>query len=209
MDATTTQSHSLWDLTVLCFLREGPMHPYELQRLVRERHKDDVLVLKRGSLYHAIGRLHRAHLIEPVETTRDGRRPERTVYRLTEAGARELLRRLRDLLATPQRETPVLMAAVSYLLHLPPHEAAALLETRVGLLQEELARLNEVLTALTPRIGRINLIETEYARALLQAELDWVCALAADLTAGRLTWDTGGLLAQVRATRAQTKESKT
>src|SRR5690242_2922629 len=74
--------HNLWSLTILCLLRAGTMHPYEMQRLIREWHKDEFLDLKRGSLYHAIERLRRAGLIDVVETTREGRRPERTVYRL-------------------------------------------------------------------------------------------------------------------------------
>ena len=60
---------------MLCLLREGAMHPYELQRLIRQRKKDEFLDLERGSLYHSIERLHRAGLIAPVETTREGRRP--------------------------------------------------------------------------------------------------------------------------------------
>src|SRR5213082_2812156 len=81
---------TLWELAVLSLLRERPMHPYEILRLLKERHKDDVLVLKRGSLYNAIRRLEGAQFIEALETTRNGRRPERTTYRLTEAGERGL-----------------------------------------------------------------------------------------------------------------------
>jgi DNA-binding PadR family transcriptional regulator len=210
--AKPAQKHSLWDLTVLCFLREGPMHPYELQRLVHERHTDQVLVLKRGSLYHAVNRLHRARLIEPVETTREGHRPERTVYRLTEAGEQEMLRWLRELIAVPQRETPAFAASVSFLLQLSPEDAAAQLSARAAALEAEVAQSNAVLELLVPRIGRITLLEVEHARALRQAELEWVRGLIADLRSGRLSWDTESLLAQVRAARAQSegeKESQT
>src|SRR6516162_1011722 len=102
-----TKQHAyrnLWSLTVLCLLKERPMHPYEMQRLIRQRKNDNFLDLKRGSLYHAIGRLQRAGLIEVVSTTREGRRPERTTYRLTEAGAHEVLAWLRELLANPARD---------------------------------------------------------------------------------------------------------
>jgi len=76
----------VWDLAVLCFLRERPMHPYEMQRLLLDRHWDEVLVLKRGSLYHAIRRLVSSKLIKIVGTSRDGKRPERTTYQITPAG---------------------------------------------------------------------------------------------------------------------------
>ena len=51
---------SIWDVAVLAFLHEAPMHPYQMQQLLRLRHKDEILALKRGSLYHAIARLQRA-----------------------------------------------------------------------------------------------------------------------------------------------------
>lgn len=55
------------------------MHPYEMQRVMHQRYTDELLALKRGSLYHAINQLQRDGLIEPIETSRDARSPERTV----------------------------------------------------------------------------------------------------------------------------------
>ena len=66
-------------LMVLVLLAEAPMHPYEMQRLMQWRGKDQVVRVQRGSLYPAVERLMRAGLIEPLETEREGRRPERTV----------------------------------------------------------------------------------------------------------------------------------
>ena len=43
-----------------------------------------------------------AGYIEPVETSREGRRPERTTYRITEAGKAELMDWLRELLSIPE-----------------------------------------------------------------------------------------------------------
>src|SRR6266481_5765583 len=45
---------NLWSLTVLVFLRLKPMHPYELQSIIRITHKDDFLQLNPGSLYNSI-----------------------------------------------------------------------------------------------------------------------------------------------------------
>src|SRR6516164_2293319 len=114
---------NLWALTVLCLLRWRPMHPYEMQRLIRQCHKDEFLDLKRGSLYHAIDRLQRAGLIEVVETSREGQRPERTIYRLTENGEREVFDWLRELLAKPAREPSQFLAALSFLPNLTPEDA--------------------------------------------------------------------------------------
>src|SRR5271170_3620348 len=92
----------LWELAVMALLREAPMHPYQMQKLLRERHKDELLVLKRGSLYHAIHRLERAALIAAVLTGRQGKRPERTTYRITASGRKELLRWLQQMIGVPR-----------------------------------------------------------------------------------------------------------
>ncbi len=180
---------NLWALTVLCLLRERPMHPYEMQRLIRQRKKDDFLDLKRGSLYHAIGRLQRAGLVEVVATTREGKRPERTVYRITERGGEELSAWLRELLANPARETSQFFAALSFIPVLQPHDALEQLEARAGLLEAEIAGMDSALRTLIPRLGRVVLIELEYALAMRRAELEWVRSATADLRDGRLTWD--------------------
>src|SRR5258708_2331672 len=89
---------SLWSLAVMGLLRERDMHPYEMQRQMHMRHTDELLGLKRGSLYHAINQLQRDGLIESIETSREGRWPERTVYPLTPDGEEELLLWLRSII---------------------------------------------------------------------------------------------------------------
>jgi DNA-binding PadR family transcriptional regulator len=180
---------NLWSLTVLCLLRIRPMHPYEIQRLIRDYHKDEFLELKRGSLYHAIERLRSAGLIDPIETFREGRRPERTVYRLTELGEREVVEWLRQLLAKPVADSTQFFAALSFLSVLSPQDAWDQLQVRAGLLEAEVAGLNRVLAEIVPKIGRLYLVEIEYRRALREAELAWVKSLMEDLQAGRLAWD--------------------
>jgi DNA-binding PadR family transcriptional regulator len=165
------------------------MHPYEMHRLIREWHKEDFLDLKRGSLYHAIERLRRAGLIDPVTTTREGRRPERTVYRLTVQGEQEVLDWLRQLLAQPVRETTQFFAALSFLPHLAPECVLEQLQQRVDRLAAEIAGLNTVLKTMVPKIGRLVLVEVEYARAMRKAERAWVKSLMEDLRTGRLRWD--------------------
>jgi DNA-binding PadR family transcriptional regulator len=201
---TTPERRNLWALTILCLLRQRPMHPYEIQRLIREYHKDEFLDLKRGSLYHAIAQLHGAGLIDPVETTREGRRPERTVYRLTESGEREMRTWLRQLLAKPLRDTNQFFAALSFLAVLPPAEAADRLQERLAALDEEIAGFTTVLKQLVPRIGRLVLVEVEYARAMRRAERAWVQSLVNDLRTGKLHWDPEALLqAAARAPRQE------
>jgi DNA-binding PadR family transcriptional regulator len=181
---------NLWSLTVLVFLRLRPMHPYELQSIIRITHKDDFLRLNPGSLYNSIERLLSGGLIEVAATTRSGRRPERTVYRITTRGAQEAVSWLRELLQKPMADTTWFFAALSFLPALDPKDTAEQLQKRVGHLENEIQQQESVLKDIGPRIGRLNLIEVEYSVALRKAELLWVKKFIAELRAGKLKWNT-------------------
>jgi len=178
------------------------MHPYQMQRLLRERHKDELLALKRGSLYHAIDQLAKAGLIEPVGTDREGRRPERTTYRLTAAGSDAFDECLRAMLSVPRLERSEFFAGLSFLVYLSPAEAAVQLADRASRLESEIAQLTKRQRAARGRVGRINLIEGEYLTAMRRAELRWVRGVLDDLRAGRFSWRLEQILRQASASRA-------
>jgi DNA-binding PadR family transcriptional regulator len=193
-----TRELGIWEVAVLALLREAPMHPYQMQRLLRDRHKDEILVLKRGSLYHAIGRLVEAELIIAASTDRDGRRPERTTYRITPAGRKELIRVLRQLIALPRRESSEFMASMSFLVHLTPAEALPRLEERCKHLELEISQRTTRVQGASLHVLRINLLESEYLLAMLKAELAWAHSLAADIREHRLNWDLKKILTEIR-----------
>jgi len=166
--------HGLWDLAVLCFLRERPMHPYEMQRLLLERHWDEVLVLKRGSLYHAISRLLASRLITATGVSRDGRRPERTTYQIATEGRRELVLWLREMVALPVREPSTFMAAINFLIHLAPSDAIAQLDHRAQRLEQELSATEIAMKRVAAHVARLHLLEAEYQLWMRKAELQWV-----------------------------------
>lgn len=177
------------------------MHPYQMQRLLRLRHKDEILVLKRGSLYHAIGRLMRAGLIAVKTTSREGKRPERTTYRIMPAGRDAFVKTLRKIVATPRRESSEFMAAMSFLVFLEPGEAVRQIEERSRKLKVEIAQLTAGLASASTHVLRINLLESEYLLAMLKAERQWVREIGKEIQAGRLRWDLQAIFREVRATR--------
>jgi DNA-binding PadR family transcriptional regulator len=189
---------TLWSLAVLGLLREKDMHPYEMQRQLHLRHTDDLLALKRGSLYHAINQLQRDRFIEPVETSREGRWPERTVYHLTPDGEDELVVWLRELISTPVREPSQFTAALAHILHLRPTDALEQLQMRVVNLDATVAAWLAVERGVSALIGRGSILELEYARCLAQAELGWVHSLIDDLRAGRIDWNIDNINTEIK-----------
>jgi DNA-binding PadR family transcriptional regulator len=175
-------------LAVLSLLHAAPLHPYAMQRLLKEWGKDAVVnVGQRANLYKTIRRLLEAGLIAVRQTERDQQYPERTVYELTEAGSRVTVEWLTEMLALPRSEFPQFPAALSFMMLLPPAEAAVVLAQRAAALQAQLAATEADLRR-AGELPRAVTMDDEYRRALLKAELAWVDGVVADLTSGALTW---------------------
>lgn len=191
----------LWDIAVLALLREAPMHPYQMQRLLHLRHKDEILALKRGSLYHAIRRLVRDGLIAVEAASREGNRPERTTYRITPAGLAEFIAAIRRMVATPRREQSGFIAAMSFLVHLDPAEAVCRLKERAQRLETEIGQLTAGVASASAHVARINLIESEYLIAMLKAELGWVRGLESEIREEKLDWDLTEILRDAAESR--------
>jgi DNA-binding PadR family transcriptional regulator len=165
-------------LAVLALLFERPMHPYEMGVILKQRHKEESIKLRYGSLYTVIELLLRRGFIVARETGRDGRRPERTVYEITQAGRDALRAWMAELIAVPVKEYPQFEAALCLLPVLPPDEVLALLKARLKAIEQNSAALTQQIE----QVGRLNipplfLIETEYRLALLKAEQHFVAEL--------------------------------
>ena len=184
-------------LTVLALLHYQPLHPYGIQRLIKQWGKDQVVnVEQRTSLYRTIERLLAAGLIAVRETERDPRYPERTVYEITAAGRQTARRWLEVMLAEPRQEYPEFPAALSHVLMLEPAELADVLDRRAQRLASALAAFDANLAAEAEQgLPRIATLEAEYQRAVLEAEAGWVRSVIADLRSGKLTWSRQELLA--------------
>src|SRR5262245_10675854 len=167
------------------------MHPYEMASTLKERHKEDSIKLRYGSLYTVIDMLTKRGFIAAKETSRSGNRPERTVYELTPAGLDELRDWMRDLLRHPAKEFTQFEAGLSLLPVLPPEETVALLRDRAlhlsgtvwkmegqlgELAQQDLgAMAGEVPAALKgQKFPPLFTIESEYRLAMIRAELAFV-----------------------------------
>jgi DNA-binding PadR family transcriptional regulator len=175
-------------LAVVSLLHVGPLHPYAMQRLLKLWGKDNVVnVGQRANLYKTIGRLLDAGLIAVRQTERDQQYPERTVYELTDAGTQATQEWMIEMLAQPRHEFPRFPAALSFIMLLAPAEAAWLLEQRAAALRGQLAGIDAGLAG-SPGLPRAVLMDDEYQRAMVVAELAWVDGVVSDLRSGALSW---------------------
>jgi DNA-binding PadR family transcriptional regulator len=178
------------------------MHPYAVQRLIKDWGKDQVVnVSQRASLYRTIDRLRVDGLIAVREVGRDQAYPERTVYEITEEGRRTARDSLVHMLCTPKREFPQFPAALAHLLLITPEEALPLVEQRARQLAVLRAGLAAELEAAARRgLPRVTVLETEYLHAVAATEEAWLASVTEDLRTGRLTWSTEEMAAFDHAT---------
>lgn len=175
---------NLLALAVLAELTRRPMHRYELGSVLRAHGKERDMAVQLSSLYTVVQNLERQGFLEAIGTSRQGRRPERTTYRITEAGRTEMLEWTRELLSTRQPERPQFTAGLSIMMVLPPDEVVALLRARLAELEETVAARRTELAAARRNVPRLFLTEDEYSLAMLEAEAAWVRSLGDELATG-------------------------
>jgi DNA-binding PadR family transcriptional regulator len=174
----TRPINNLLGLAVLALLDEGPAHPYELDRKLRERKKEKSIRLNYGSLYMVVEQLTKAGFTAARKTERDGQRPERTVYVLTDAGREELRHWMRDLVGTWRKEFHEFETALALIYVLPPSEGLRLLEQRSEQLGEQIDSARaEIADARANGVQRLFLVEGEYRLSLAEAERAFVKSL--------------------------------
>jgi DNA-binding PadR family transcriptional regulator len=176
---------NLLGLALLALLAPGqPMHPYQMVGVLRRTGKERDMNIKWGSLYTVVQNLEKHGFIEATSSNRAGRRPERTVYAITDAGRAEVKDWMRELVAVPEPEYPRFEAALSVLAVLSPDEVTPLLAERLRALDEALAADRAELDQAGAVVPRLFLIEAEYALAMREAEAAWVRSLLAELAGG-------------------------
>ena len=175
---------NLLALSLLTLLTQRPMYPYEMASMLRERGKDNAIKVNWGSFYTVVQNLEKYGFIEAVEVVREGRQPERTTYRLTDAGRAELMDWIRELLSVPEREHSSFEAALGESAVLPPDELIDLLRQRLAALEEANGLIQAELATLVAQVPRLFLIESEYYLAQRRAEEEWVRGLLKEFTGG-------------------------
>lgn len=172
-------------ISVLALLRERPMHGYEVFQTLVQCQGDRIVKVRPGSLYHVVDRLTEQKLIRRAAITRDGNRPERVIYEITDAGAEALGERVRELVANPGDEFPQFLAALAAIESLDLGAAVTAVDDRMGALE---ARAAEIMALQDAGVTSVTgyLVAFDYLLSAMQAELSWLRGFADLLRSGRL-----------------------
>jgi len=180
---------NLLALAVLSYLSRQPMHPYELARTLRENDDGRSIKFNHGSLYMVVGQLEKAGFVAAQGSDREGNRPERTVYAITDDGRAELHGWLRELVETPEHEYPSFVAALSLIGALGPDEAVELLGRRLERLATQRAEIRALIDGtLAAGVHPLFVVEEEYRIAQLDADAVFVRGLIERITDPQDGW---------------------
>ena len=193
-------------VSALALLAERPMHPYEMYQLMLQRREDRVVKVSAGSLYRAVERLAADGNIAESGVEREGNRPERTVYAITDAGRDALRSTLEEMLGEFVNEFPEFPLAIGEAHNLPPERVAELLDERSGAHAGVRRPPRQRASGTSRRRASPGTsCSTSTTRApCVAAELDWLERTIAELREGELTWATPEQLAAASADPSRT-----
>ena len=111
------------DIVLLSLLAEQPRHGYDLDRVIEQRGYRQWTSLAFSSVYYLLKRLSERGLLEPDE----GSQGRRTVFRVTEAGRRELRQAAGERVLAPAPPSAGVLPALNAYSRLDDPALAALL----------------------------------------------------------------------------------
>ncbi len=166
------------------------MHPYEMYQTLIQRHEDRIVKVRPGSLYHTIGKLERLGAVRAVGTEREGNRPERTTYAITEKGRLTLAEWIAETIETPVNEFPAFPVAISNASDLPRETVIDLLNRRTRALESQLDELVVARDRLTGKnLPRRHWLDVAYLESQGRAELTWLRGMVDEISSGALAWE--------------------
>jgi DNA-binding PadR family transcriptional regulator len=169
-------------LPILGLLVEAPAHAYALTARLGERYP--YLAPRRSSVTTLLRSLTEAGLVTPGAPERAGRRPQRSVHTLTEAGMDELRERVQRHIVEARSGSVELTTAIAYAGVMSPTVANATFRARI----EQLEHQRDALAEHPPGLPELHMLETSYGRAVLLADISWLEEIRDRLSAGTLAW---------------------
>ena len=158
------------DIVLLSLLAEQPRHGYDLDRVIEQRGYRQWTSLAFSSVYYLLKRLSERGLLEPDQ----GSQGRRTVFRVTEAGRRELRQAAGERVLAPAPPSAGVLPALNAYSRLDDPALAALLAQRAEAL---LGRLDE-LRALRAQVDEEHALAIfDYEILRQEADLAWTRSL--------------------------------
>ncbi|TVY03914.1 PadR family transcriptional regulator [Paenibacillus cremeus] len=173
-------------LVILGLLMEADSHPYEMRHKMKDRAMLNYIKMQEGSLYYAIDQLKKSGYVEVLETVKEGGRPDRTVYRITEAGRKLFQEMLIEQFASTSPVFHPMYAALVFAWNGDQEQIHKVLQKKLEEQRARVAvmeRIYEEHLEIVPRCS-LQVMKGQWEHAIV--ELRWLERLTEDAAHGRL-----------------------
>ncbi|MBU2699839.1 DNA-binding PadR family transcriptional regulator [Sporomusaceae bacterium BoRhaA] len=173
-------------LIILGLLMNGEKHPYEMQHIMKMRKMDKFVSFYKGSLYYAVEQLKDEGLIEVSQVIKEEKRPDKTVYKITEAGKNEFQDLLMQQMSKEEQHYDPLYTALVFARYGDSQKIAEVIKQKIKYAEKKIEVMEKALAEISPTTSRAvqyiyrGLIETA------RAEKKWLQELCADALENRL-----------------------
>jgi len=142
MKAKVERLISKIDLMILGLVLEKPMHGYEINQIIGSEEMQSWLDISRTSVYYALSRLKKQGFITEV-VEKQHNKPDRSIFRITEAGRELFFNSLSQSLAEQERVFLEYNIGLFFINKLTKERAVEVLEKRKRFLKKWRSTLNE------------------------------------------------------------------
>jgi DNA-binding PadR family transcriptional regulator len=176
-------------LLILGLLMESNRHPYEISQTIKERNWHHTFKLRDGSLYYAVDQLREDGLIEAAEVipVRGDKRPDKTIYRITDQGKSAFLDLLYVQLEQDMFPQHPMFVGLAFAHHADNARLEQITMKQLEACQARIQKIEGVLKLKSewlPR-GAVHLIQG--ILKFSETERDWLQELLKDARSGHLT----------------------
>jgi len=186
---------SLVRLYVLGLLEKGDRHGYEIVATAERWAIHRWAGISIGSIYHTLRSLTKAGYASILKVEREGNRPERQVFSITDRGREECHRLIALGLGSLEYEGREVDMSLAFSHRISPALRRQMLENRLGPLEERLAQLRALHHAYTtcfesPSLEHLRKLREEspwihagirHGLARLEVERDWTMSLLSEI----------------------------
>jgi DNA-binding PadR family transcriptional regulator len=171
------------DLMLLGLLTSRSMHGYEIAELLDQPRMQSWVRLGRTSIYYALGRLESRGYVSK-HSERQGGKPERIVYSITDLGRRSFISGLEDALGSGEGQTDEFDIALFFSSRLDAPRTRDRIETRLVELENQAQGLALVSQESGAKSDGELMLVLEHRLAVLRADIDFLSKYVSMLMSG-------------------------
>jgi DNA-binding PadR family transcriptional regulator len=174
----------LRDLVVLGLLQEHPRYGYEIKMII-DHVMSHVIDISSGSLYYGLKKLEERGYVEESSVEKVGRRPERSVYQITEEGRTYFREELPRVIFPQARPFFPIDLALYFFDFVPKGEQVRRLKMRIEYMRLAMEYIDEIEKRFREVAPPSHLYIVLHLRSYIQTEQAFIEQILSDMASGK------------------------